>query len=304
MGLRRLTHHRSEVRTTPLHSPGLPLSGCDLATVAFSRPVPASAEPPRRSSAGCPSVNPPPGQASPLSLPLPQAPASHHSLGSMAWGGLFLSFGRPTPEQQKSCLAAAGGFNYDAALHGASTPKSATALTSEDTDRALADRGFSVNRSRVLVGSGPDAFLRAKSALLSWKHLALGWAEVEPDTPVKVGTRFCICYKEVIPWVMFPLQIAYVTDDNGRRAKGGGGVFAFGSGTLQGHLLAGEERFSVQVDEEERVWYEVFSFSKPAHPLSALCNPYVQFRQRHFARESAKAMLRHVAGHSTSGSQQ
>lgn len=218
----------------------------------------------------------------------------------MAWGGLFLSLGRPSSEQQKSCLASANGFNYDASLHGASTPKSATALTSEDTDRALADRGFSVNRSRVLVGSGADAFVRAKSALLSWKHLALGWAEVDPDTPVKAGARFCICYKEVIPWVMFPLEIAYVTDDNsgGGRAKGGG-VFAFGSGTLQGHLLAGEERFSVQVDSEERVWYEVFSFSKPAHPLSALCYPYVQFRQRHFARESAKAMLRHVADHST-----
>ena len=67
-----------------------------------------------------------------------------------------------------------------------------------------------------------------------------------------------------------------------------------------GHnVQAREERFSVQVDEEERVWYEVFSFSKPAHPLSELCYPYVQFRQRHFARESAKAMLRHVAGCST-----
>jgi hypothetical protein len=87
----------------------------------------------------------------------------------MAWGGLFLSLGRPSPEQKKSCLASASGFNYDAALHGDSTPKSATALTSEDTDRALADRGFSVNRSRVLIGTGADTFVRAKSALLSWK---------------------------------------------------------------------------------------------------------------------------------------
>ncbi|KAI4995654.1 hypothetical protein ZWY2020_035557 [Hordeum vulgare] len=219
---------------------------------------------------------------------------------SMAWGGLFLSLSRPTPEQQKSCLTAARGFNYDADLHGATNPKSPTALTnSEDTDKALANRGFSVNRSRVLVGSGADAFRHAKSALLSWKHLALGWAEAEPGTPVKPGARFCICYKEVVPWVMFPLQIAYVTDDDcngGKRGKGGdGGVFAFGSGTLQGHLLAGEERFSVEVDAEERVWYEVVSFSKPAHPLSALCYPYVRLRQRHFARESGKAMLRHVA---------
>jgi hypothetical protein len=67
--------------------------------------------------------------------------------------------------------------------------------------------------------------------------LALGWAEVDPNTLVKAGARFCICYKEVIPWVMFPLQIAYVTDDNGGSRHAKGGVFAFGSGTLQGHLL-------------------------------------------------------------------
>ncbi|XP_062217102.1 UPF0548 protein At2g17695-like isoform X2 [Phragmites australis] len=213
---------------------------------------------------------------------------------SMAWGGLFLSFGRPSQEQQKSCLAVAGGFNYDAALQGASRPISAAAtLTSqaaETSDKALAKRGFFVNRSRVLIGSGSDTFLHAKSALLSWGHLALGWATVQPDTPVKVGTRFCICYKELIPWVMLPLQIAYVKDGNAK-----GGMFAFGSGTLQGHLLAGEERFSVQLDEEDRVWYEVFSFSKPAHILSALCYPYVQLRQKHFARQSGEALLRHVA---------
>uniref|UniRef100_A0A0A9G521 DUF1990 domain-containing protein n=1 Tax=Arundo donax TaxID=35708 RepID=A0A0A9G521_ARUDO len=173
----------------------------------------------------------------------------------MAWGGLFLSFGRPSQEQQKCCLAAAGGFNYDAALHGASRPISAAALTSEaaeTSDKALVERGFFVNRSRVLVGSGADTFLHAKSALLSWRHVALGWANVEADTPVKVGTRFCICYKELVPWVMLPLQITYVTEGNGEsRNRTKGGMFAFGSGTLQGHLLAGEERFSVQLDEED-----------------------------------------------------
>lgn len=119
---------------------------------------------------------------------------------------------------------------------------------------------------------------------------------MQPDTPVKVGTRFCICYKELIPWVMFPLQIAYVTDGNGSSAgHRKGGMFAFGSGTLQGHLLAGEERFSVQLDEDDQVWYEVLSFSKPAHILSTLCYPYVQLRQRHFAQQSGQALLRHVA---------
>ncbi|KAF0890221.1 hypothetical protein E2562_039259 [Oryza meyeriana var. granulata] len=217
----------------------------------------------------------------------------------MSWGGLFLSCGRPSQEQQKSCLAAAGGFNYDAPFHGASKPNSTTNLTpeaAEASDKALVKHGFFVNRSRVLVGSGAATFFHAKSALLSWKHLTLGWTNVEPDTPVKAGTRFCICYKELIPWVMLPLQIAYVTDGNvNSSGYGKGKIFAFGSSTLQGHLLAGEERFSVQLDEEDQVWYEVMSFSKPAHILSSLCYPYVQLRQRHFAHQSGQALLRHVA---------
>ncbi|GJN09364.1 hypothetical protein PR202_ga27365 [Eleusine coracana subsp. coracana] len=214
----------------------------------------------------------------------------------MAWGGLFLSLGRPTHEQQKSCLAAAGAFNYDAALHGASRPKS-EAETTIISDKSLVERGFFVNRSRVMIGSGAATFDHAKSALLSWRHLALGWANVEAETPVKAGTRFCICYKEVIPWVMLPLQISYVSSSShgsSSSTNNNKGMFAFGSGTLQGHLLAGEERFSVQLDEDDRVWYEVFSFSKPAHVLSALCYPYVQLRQKHFAQQSGQAIQRHV----------
>jgi hypothetical protein len=71
------------------------------------------------------------------------------------------------PEQQKSCLVTAGGFNYNAALHGASIPKSPTALTSEDNDRALVDHAYSVNHSRILLGSSADTLLLIKSALLS-----------------------------------------------------------------------------------------------------------------------------------------
>jgi len=58
---------------------------------------------------------------------------------------------------------------------------------------------------------------------------------------------------------------------------------------------AGEERFSVEIDENNQVWYEVLSFSKPAHILSFLGYPYVMLRQKHFANESSKAMLKHIS---------
>jgi uncharacterized protein (UPF0548 family) len=90
-----------------------------------------------------------------------------------------------------------------------------------------------VNRSRVQIGSGAGTFLRARSALCSWRHLTLGWADVEAGTLVQVGTKFCICYMEVVipwVWVMLPLQVAYVESESVA-------AFTFGSGTLQGHLL-------------------------------------------------------------------
>ena len=63
----------------------------------------------------------------------------------------------------------------------------------------------------------------------------MNWTFVEPATPVKTGVRFCVCVKEFFPWLMMPLQIAYV-----KESKSIGKVkasFSFGSGTLQGHLL-------------------------------------------------------------------
>lgn len=57
---------------------------------------------------------------------------------------------------------------------------------------------------------------------------------------------------------------------------------------------AGEERFSIEIDENNQVWYEVLSFSKPASILSLVGYPYVMLRQKYFANESAKAMLKHI----------
>lgn len=225
-------------------------------------------------------------------------------------GGLFLSWKRPSRDQQKACIAQAGGFNYDPRFHAASSPPSSSQrgrkqqqeeAKEEDGDEALSKNGFFINRARVLLGSGPLTFRLAKSALVSWTHFRLGWAFVDSETPIQTGAKFCVCLKEVVPWVMMPLQIAYVTDTStpalplAAASQPINARFGFGSGTLQGHLLAGEERFSIEWDENDQVWYEIFSFSKPAHFLSVIGYPYVQLRQKYFAQQSTDAMLKHVA---------
>lgn len=58
---------------------------------------------------------------------------------------------------------------------------------------------------------------------------------------------------------------------------------------------AGEERFSITMDEDNKVWYEIVSFSKPAHILSFVGYPYVLLRQKLFAYQSSTAVRKHLS---------
>ena len=64
---------------------------------------------------------------------------------------------------------------------------------------------------------------------------------------------------------------------------------------MECYMKAGEEMFAVRWEEDDSVWYEVLSFSKPAKLLSRITYPYVQWRQRHFAKQSSNAMLTAVS---------
>ncbi|KAL6751569.1 hypothetical protein V8C86DRAFT_2775533 [Haematococcus lacustris] len=72
-------------------------------------------------------------------------------------------------------------------------------------------------------------------------------------------------------------------------------------GCLSGHLLAGEESFRLQWDPlDDSVWYEVLTFSRPAHPLAHLTYPLVRFYQERFGHDSADAMVQSLKGYATS----
>ncbi|CAN8257765.1 unnamed protein product [Cochlearia groenlandica] len=203
---------------------------------------------------------------------------------------VFLTWGRPSSEQQQQVINKTGTFNYDNKYRGCSS-KSISKLKE---DEQVNKDGFLINHSRVLVGSGLDSFNKGKKALQHWKHFGMDWSFVDPKTPIETGKNFCICVKEVLPWVMLPLQVVYVDNESKKTRKDGHKHFGYGSGTLQGHLLAGEERFSIELDGDGKVWYEICSFSKPAHFLSFLGYPYVKLRQKHFAHCSSDAILKHI----------
>lgn len=202
---------------------------------------------------------------------------------------MFFCWARPSPQHQKACIDKAGTFNYDENFKGA-TSKSISSLKE---DKQLREAGFALNHARVLVGSGMETFEKGKTALQTWRHFQFNWTFVDSATPIKTGVKFCVCVNEFLSWLMMPLQIAYVDED--KSAKKVKASFSYGSGTLQGHLLAGEERFSLELDENDQVWYEILSFSKPAHLLSFIGYPYVLRRQKCFTKESTKAVLKHCS---------
>ncbi|KAK3410541.1 UPF0548 protein At2g17695 [Eucalyptus grandis] len=205
---------------------------------------------------------------------------------------VFLFWSRPSAEQQKQCINKSGPFNYDAKYRGATAK--AVSILKEDCE--LHKDGFLLNHARVLVGSGRDTYEKGKNALQSWRHFGLNWTFVDSKTRVQNGVKFCVCVKEFLPWLVMPLEVVFVNESQKSKKGGalGGASFRFGGGTLKGHLLAGEESFSIELDENNQVWYEILSFSKPAHFLSFIGYPYVQLRQKYFAHQSSNAVRKHL----------
>lgn len=84
-------------------------------------------------------------------------------------------------------------------------------------------------------------------------------------------------------------QVATLRPPRGRR-------YAFAQTTLEGHTIKGEERFAVAWNQEDdSVWYEIYSLSRPAHWITTLTHVLLRAYQHKFARESMVAMQREMA---------
>ena len=139
-----------------------------------------------------------------------------------------------------------------------------------------------------------DDFQRAKAIVEQWGHFQLGWTEVDPEiSGTRVGDKVCVCARILGIWIRNPLQIVYNESEKkpGGDARGRVESFSFAHGCLEGHMLAGEERFAVELlKDDDSVWYEVLAFSRPAHPLAYLSYPVVRLLQMRFARDSMHAV--------------
>jgi len=148
--------------------------------------------------------------------------------------------------------------------------------------------GYKVDHNRVLVGQGADQFKVAKRAIDDWKMFDLSWIDLFPARPrVEVGASVAVVVRHLGFWSINISRILYLIEDDSH--------YGFAYGTLPCHSEQGEERFSIEHDPiTGEVWYDLYAFSKPRHPLARIGYPFTRYLQRRFARESLAAMKRAV----------
>ena len=150
--------------------------------------------------------------------------------------------------------------------------------------------GYVVDHTRVRLGEGDRVFATAKSALKNWQHFRLGWVSTWPDSvPIRQGEVVAVLARSLGLWWLNACRIVYVIDEDLERPK-----FGFAYGTLPGHAESGEEKFVIEMDDQEVVWYDILAFSRPQRFLSRLGYLYVRRVQKRFGRHSAAAMRQAV----------
>jgi uncharacterized protein (UPF0548 family) len=149
-----------------------------------------------------------------------------------------------------------------------------------------------VDHNRIQLGEGRAAFARAVEAIRSWNLFNLGWLSAHPSSaPIEPGTTVALRVRHFGLWSLHACRIVYTIDDEGPIVR-----FGFAYGTLPDHAERGEERFTVEWHHDDgSVWYDIFAFSRPNHPLAQAAFPVTRMLQKRFARDSKRAMARAAA---------
>ena len=162
--------------------------------------------------------------------------------------------------------------------------------TKNFTDAKKKKSYYAIDETKVLLGTNGDVdYEKAKRALKSWKQFQLGWTEVDEATRVRKGQKVCVMIQPFPRvWLLNPLEITYVSEEKKKS-------YSFAHTTLQGHLLAGEEKFTVEKDlKNDRVYFKVETFSKPDHILAKVTYPAVRALQKIFGAHAGFEMKKAV----------
>ncbi len=146
-----------------------------------------------------------------------------------------------------------------------------------------------LDEATVVIGHGPSAFDRARTALMAWKQFDLGWVETfPPNAPVDVGTNVAVLIRHLGFWSLNGCRVLYTVGSEDGIVR-----FGFAYGTLTNHAESGEELFEVSFDPRtDEVIYRIRAKSWPQAMLARVGQPIVRVLQARFRAHSAAAMMR------------
>jgi uncharacterized protein (UPF0548 family) len=127
--------------------------------------------------------------------------------------------------------------------------------------------------------------LRAREHLLHCRMLQLNWLEAtDSTTPVQEQKLIGTLVHLAGLYSLNVARVVYVDDKTTDRVQ-------FGYGTLPMYPLSGEERFTVSLDRDsDEVWFEIYSFARPASLLTNIGWPAIRWMQRKFCRDTTALM--------------
>jgi uncharacterized protein (UPF0548 family) len=151
--------------------------------------------------------------------------------------------------------------------------------------------GYTVDHNRVQLGSGQQCYESAIAAIRNWKQFDLGWVQMVPaETPLETGAVVAILTQHFGIWSLNACRVVYLINEESPVKK-----FGFAYGTLSSHVECGEERFTIEWQNDGTVWYDILAFSKPNQLLIRFGLPIARMLQRRFAKDSLKAMTKAVS---------
>ncbi|MFF3766501.1 DUF1990 family protein [Streptomyces sp. NPDC001922] len=150
--------------------------------------------------------------------------------------------------------------------------------------------GYSRLHHRVRLGEGRELFERAGAHVLDWAAQRGSGFSVYPGDPAAPGETVLITIR--VPGLRFPRRVipcrVVWTLHEERRA-------GFAYGTLSGHPECGEESFTVTLDADDGVWFEVAAFSRPGTWYTRWGGPLTRLVQHAAARRYLRAVVAAVS---------
>jgi uncharacterized protein (UPF0548 family) len=191
----------------------------------------------------------------------------------------MLSILKPGPHKIKEVLVHASMSRY--------TYNEVGSTACEET----VPNGYAENRYEKFLGMGNEVFTIGKRAVSKCEMYNLKLTELyllDENAEPEQGAVMAVVTRHFGLWSINPVKVVY----KGELQQKGDTIFSLAVGTLAGHEEKGEERFTIRLTKENKVFYQLFSFTKPAGILLMLAYPMERIVLHSFASNSADAIAR------------